>query len=229
MKKAKQFWVLPLIMGVILFSIYSCEKEEKSDPVTDADGNVYSTVSLGTQIWMAENLKTLKYQNGDLIGTTTPATLDITDMSSPKYQWAYGGSESNVTVYGRLYTLHAVTDSRNVCPVGWHLPTDIEWTTLTTYLGGASVAGGKLKETATTHWLSPNTGATNEKNFTALPGGYRSQNGEFTGIGISGYWWSSTENTTISSWNRTMSYGSSEVGRNGSYQGNGFAVRCVKD
>ena len=122
--------------------------------VPDIDGNVYNTVTIGTQVWMAENLKTTKYRNGDLIGTTTPATLDISGESYTKYQWAYDGNESNVATYGRLYTWYAVTDTRNVCPTGWHVPTDAEWTTLTTFLGGESVAGGKLKETGTTHWAS---------------------------------------------------------------------------
>jgi len=190
---------------------------------------VYSTVTIGTQTWLGENLKTTRYQNGDLIGTTTPVSLDISNETSPKYQWACGGNESNVAAYGRFYTWYAATDSRKVCPAGWHLPTDVEWTTLTTFLGGESVAGGKLKETANTHWLTPNTDATNEKNYTALPGGYRTQTGTYTGLGNYGYWWSSTENSMISAWNRTMSYGSSGMGRDASFERNGFSVRCVKN
>ena len=104
------------------------------DSVKDIDGNVYRTITIGTQVWMAENLKTTKYRNGDLIGTTTPATLVIEGESTPKYQWAYDGNESNVATYGRLYTWYVATDSRNVCPIGWHVPTDAEWTTLTDYL-----------------------------------------------------------------------------------------------
>ena len=123
--------------------------------VTDIDGNVYNTVTIGTQVWMKENLKVTKYRNGDAIGITTPATLDIWGETSPRYQWAYDGNESNVATYGRLYTWYAVTDSRGVCPTGWHVPTDSEWTTLTDYLGGESVAGGKMKEAGTTHWNSP--------------------------------------------------------------------------
>ena len=229
MKKEKRFWVLPLIMGVVLLFTYSCEKEGESDTITDRDGNVYKTVTIGTQTWMSENIKTTKYQNGDLIGSTTTVSLDISNETTPKYQWSYGGNESNSDTYGRIYTWYAATDNRGICPAGWHLPTDAEWTTLTTYLGGESVAGGKLKETATTRWLSPNTDATNEVNFTALPGGYRNQNGEYTGIGNYGYWWSSTQNSMISAWNRSMSYGSSSVGRNASYERNGHSIRCVKD
>jgi uncharacterized protein (TIGR02145 family) len=197
--------------------------------VTDIDGNTYKTIGIGSQEWMAENLKTTSYRNGDLIGTTTPATLDISGEPTPKYQWACGGNESNVTTYGRLYTWYAVTDSRNVCPTGWHVPTDAEWTTLTDYLGGISVAGGKLKESGTTHWNSPNTGATNETGFTALPGGVRGSSGAFSFIGILGYWWVATEGGAADAWDRYLSAYSGDVGRDSGIKKTGFSVRCLKD
>jgi len=198
--------------------------------VTDIDGNVYKTILIGSQTWMAENLKTTKYRNGNLIGTTTPATLDIFKENTPKYQWAYAGNESPVATYGRLYTWYAATDSRNVCPTGWHLPTDTEWTTLTTFLGGESIAGGKLKEAGTSHWISPNTGATNTSGFTALPGGYRGVDGSFGDVGYAGTWWSSTEGNTYGAWTRTMNY----YGTLGAFSYNyketfGFSVRCLRD
>ncbi|MFA5772830.1 MAG: FISUMP domain-containing protein [Thermoplasmata archaeon] len=195
----------------------------------DADSNHYAVVQIGTQIWMAENLKTTKYNTGVSIGTTTPATLDISGEATPKYQWAYGGSESNVATYGRLYTWYAVTDSRNIAPAGWRVPTDAEWTTLTTYLLGVSVAGGKLKENCSTLWGCPNTGATNESGFTALPGGYRFSNGSFSVIGYNGYWWSSTESSTDVAWFRDMSCSSSNVSRGNYSKLYGFSVRCVRD
>ena len=229
MKKVNRFWALPLIVGTVMLFTNGCEKEKESTTVTDVDGNVYNTVIIGTQIWLTENLKTTRYQNGDLIGTTDPLTLDISLETTPKYQWAYEGNESNADTYGRLYTWYAAIDSRNICPAGWHLPTDAEWETLTTYLGGESVAGGKLKETATTHWQSPNTDATNVVNFTALPAGYRGQDGIWFGIENYCYWWSSTENTMISAWNRALSYGSGAMGRNASFERNGLSVRCVKN
>lgn len=102
--------------------------------VKDIDGNAYRTITIGTQVWMAENLKTTRYRNGDLIETTTPATLDIEGERTPEYQWAYDGNESNVATYGRLYTWYVATDSRNVCPTGWHVPSDDEWIVLTDYL-----------------------------------------------------------------------------------------------
>ncbi len=195
--------------------------------VTDIDGNVYNTIQIGTQVWMAENLKTTKYRNGDLIGTTTPATLDILDQSAPKYQWANGGNDNRVATYGRLYTWYAVNDSRNICPIGWHVPSDAEWTALTTYLGGESIAGGKLKEAGTIHWISPNTGATNNSRFTALPGGSRSWSGVFGGY--DGYWWSFTEYSTASAWFRLMYYDASNVFRTYSNKRDGCSVRCIKD
>jgi len=200
--------------------------------VTDIDGNVYKTIQIGTQTWMAENLKTTKYRNGDLIGTTTPATLDISTQTNPKYQWAYGGNESNVATYGRLYTWYAATDSRNICPTGWHVPTDSEWTSLTTFLGDESVAGSKLKEAGTSHWQSPNSDATNSSGFTALPSGYRYINGEYNNIGGYGHWWSYTEYSTDIAWSRSISYNLSIASRNYNFnfgKSTGFSVRCVKD
>lgn len=196
--------------------------------ITDYDNNVYETVKIGSQLWMAKNLRTTHYLNGDLIGTTSPSTLDISGESSPRYQWAYNGDENNVSAYGRLYTWYAVTDSRKVCPSGWHVSTDTEWTTLINYLGGGDVAGGKLKETGTSHWQSPNAGATNESCFTALPGGTRSMDGTFYYIRESTYWWSSTEFNTNEAWARYNNI-DDYVGR---YQFNklyGNSVRCVKD
>ena len=168
MKKAKitvqkmkgKLWYYSLISIIIglgeLICLTCCKKDEDKPAVeygtvVDIDGNSYKTVKIGSQEWMAENLKTTKYRNGDSIKTTIPSTLDLTNETSPKYQWAYGGIESNVATYGRLYTWYAVTDSRNVCPIGWHIPSDSEWTILTNYLGGINTAGGKMKEIGTTH------------------------------------------------------------------------------
>jgi uncharacterized protein (TIGR02145 family) len=180
---------------------------------------------------MVENLKSTRYSNGDLIGTTNSATLNISGVATPKYQWAYDGDESNVAAYGRLYTWYAVTDSRNVCPTGWHVPTDAEWTTLTTFLGGESVAGDKLKETGAAHWQSPNTAATNESGFTALPSGYRTDDGSFGGVGRYCYMWSSTTHIQYPSYSyyRYMFYDYSDVLNSFYHKWCGFSVRCIKD
>jgi uncharacterized protein (TIGR02145 family) len=195
--------------------------------VTDIDGNVYNTVIIGEQVWMAGNLKTTKYCNGDLIGTTTPASLNIISESSPKYQWAQDGIESNVAAYGRLYTWFAVNDNRNICPTGWHVPLDAEWTILTDYLGGLNISGDKLKESGYAHWLSPNTDATNETGFTALPGGNRFSTGLFGGIGIDGQWWSSTEVSMGNARIRGMGNNSSAVYGSDNDKRSGYSVRCL--
>jgi uncharacterized protein (TIGR02145 family) len=152
----------------------------------------------------------------------------------PKYQWAYDSNE--VATYGRLYTWYVVTDSRNVCPSGWHVPADKEWTTLITHLGGNDVAGGELKETGTAHWFPPNEGASNETGFTALPGGTRQSTYDgdsFVGIRTLGEWWSSTEDDTHYAYGWYMvshlSGVYSSVYMSNSSKQQGFSVRCLKN
>jgi len=128
-----------------------------------------------------------------------------------------------------LYNWYAVTDSRNIAPAGWHVPSDAEWQTLVDYLGGDAVAGGKMKEAGYSHWQSPNTGATNERGFTALPGGSRYHDGSFYGMGYSTYFWSCTEYDTNYAWSRALSYGYSDVYRGYDYGRIGFSVRLVRD
>lgn len=221
-----------IAIGFVLVINNGCKKANNTPTaVTDKDGNVYKTITIGTQLWMAENLKTTKYRNGDLIGTTTPATLNISSENTPKYQWSYDGNESNVAIYGRLYTWYAVADSRNVCPIGWHVPNDIELTTLTSYLGGESVAGGKLKEAGTTHWTSPNTGATNESGFALLPSGTRFYNNTFYLSGSDGYLWSTSETSNINAHIIGLSFDANTavLSTSGTWKGYGFSVRCLKD
>jgi uncharacterized protein (TIGR02145 family) len=181
----------------------------RTNSVKDIDGNIYQTITIGTQLWMAQNLKATKYSNGDLIGTTTPATLVIEDEKLPKYQWAYDGNESNVANHGRLYTWYVATDSRNVCPTGWHIPSDAEWTVLTDYLinSGYDYSIGYQEMdiaksmAATAGWVADDTpgsvgndqAGNNKSGFTALPSGARLEDGNFYNIGHIGNWWSTTE------------------------------------
>lgn len=219
-----------IVMAIFLAVTTSCKKDDNTpQTVTDADGNVYHTVTIGTQTWMTENLKTTRYRNGDLIGTTTPATLNISGQTTPKYQWACAGNETNVATYGRFYTWYAVTDSRNLCPEGWHVPTNAEWATLFNYLGGENVAGGKLKEAGLTHWQSPNTGATNQTGFSALPSGYRNMDGGFYYLGYSSFCWSSSESSANKPSCLCIDFNNSKAtfGEDAKY--NGFPVRCIKD
>ena len=196
--------------------------------VTDYDGNIYNTITIGTQIWTKENLKVTHYPDGILIPNITDS-IQWKNLTTSAY-CNYNNTDSFANIYGHLYNWYAVNDNRNIAPVGWHVPTDADWTTLTTYLGGEGVAGGKLKESGTTHWQSPNTGATNETGFTALPGGDRLfSTGVFYDKGVYGFYWSSTSNDASTAWVRALDYGYSNVSRSNNPKSNGFSVRCIKD
>jgi len=199
------------------------------DFVNDIVGNIYRTIKIDNQTWMAENLKTTKYNNGDLIGTTSPANLNIGAESLPKYQWVYDANENNVTTYGRLYTWFAATDNRNVCPKGWHVPTDVEWSALNSFLGGEGASGGKLKETGLNHWITPNSDANNSSGFAAIPGGWRYYDGASEYLGYFSYWWSSTEGNVDNAWWRQVNYVNPNFSRNTMNKKYGLSVRCIKD
>ncbi|MFO7622059.1 MAG: fibrobacter succinogenes major paralogous domain-containing protein [Bacteroidales bacterium] len=191
--------------------------------VTDEDGITYKTVEIGTQTWMAENLRTTKYNDG----TPVPLVTDNTEwaaLTTPGLSWY----NNDTDVYGALYNWYAVNTGK-LCPAGWHVPDDEEWSTLTSFLGGEAVAGSTLKEAGTLHWLPPNAGATNETGFTALPGGYRSSAGTYTNIKRYAYWWSSSQRTTNDAWFRDLSYGYNNADRTSSNKKGGFSVRCVMD
>jgi len=235
MRKQTSFLVYPLlliIMGVFIFFANSCKKDDDNNnggnnagSFTDTrDGNIYKTVTIGNQVWMAENLRYLHRVVGPDISSYNIAYYYVcgyhgTDVNAAKATEEY-------TTYGVLYNWSAACIS---CPPGWHLPSDEEWTQLTDYLGGHNIAGGKLKETGTTHWNSPNTGATNETGFTALPGGYRNYYGNFDDIGNYGSWWSSNEYSSSYAWLRDMGYGDSGVSRYFENKSDGYSVRCLRD
>ena len=191
------------------------------------DGNVYHTVAIGTQVWMVENLKTTKYNDGAAIPLVTDGTAWAA-LAAPGYCWFNNDSSSNKNTYGALYNWYTVNTGK-LAPTGWHVPTDSEWSVLTTYLGGESVAGGKLKEAGTAHWNSPNTGATNETGFSALPAGCRLPTGSFYEIDNFGGWWSSTVAYTTSTWGRYVAYNLALVDRSTSPKKQGFSVRCVRN
>ncbi len=199
------------------------------ETVTDIDGNIYHTVTIGTQIWMVENLKTTKYNDGTPIPIVTITSFaSWYSLNTSACCWYNNDAASNKVTYGALYNWHAVAGSRNIAPKGWHVPTDVEWTTLSTFLGGESLAGNQLKETGTTHWVSSNNGATNSSGFTALPGGsFGSDRGTFDKMGISGCWWSSVEGDASHAWFRGLYLTS--FGRYLGYKWEGFSVRCIKD
>ena len=199
--------------------------------ITDSEGNSYKTVKIGTQTWMAENLKVSKYSDG----TTIPNIIDNAQWSQlTTGAWSYYNNDAaNNAKYGKLYNWYAVSKTtngnKNVCPTGWHVPTDAEWKVLTDYLGGDSIAGGKLKEVGTTSWKSPNTDATNTSLFTGLPGGIRTDYGSYHNVGLNGNWWSSTENKTDGAWARYLYFFDGRAYAYYNKEGNGLSVRCLRD
>jgi uncharacterized protein (TIGR02145 family) len=197
--------------------------------VKDAEGNIYHYVTLGSQVWLTENLKSTRLNDSTAIAWVPDnSTWSSTKNVSPGYCW-YGNDEfANKDSYGALYNWYAVSSGK-LCPLGWHVPTDIEWTMLTEYLGGTAVAGGKLKENTTEHWRNPNQGATNETGFTALPGGWRSDVGVFDNILNFGYWWSSTSVSTTVSDYRYLYYGNGTATKSFVSQKYGLSVRCLKN
>jgi uncharacterized protein (TIGR02145 family) len=177
---------------------------------------------------MAENLKTTKYQNGVIIPNITSATA-WSSLSTGAYCYKNNISALGV-IYGNLYNWFATADSNDLCPVGWHIPSDAEWDTLITYFGGTAIAGASLKEKCTNYWISPNTGATNESGFSALPGDFRLNTGYFSSIsGQTSYWWSSTEAYTTMARVWSVYNDQIDVGWNANDKKGGSSVRCIKN
>ena len=250
MKKENIIWFLLLVViGFTMLFTTNCKKDDdKPDnptngkttaifnpvldygTVTDKDGNTYKTIVIGTQTWMAENLRTTKYRNGDSIPKITDSIVWSNLKTGAYCNCNNSNSVQMIATYGRLYNWYAASDSRNIAPLGWHVPTNDEWTTLITYLGGETLAIKKLKEKGETHWLFYNEGSDNSSGFTALPGSCR-MGLHFLAMGYFGYWWRSTEDDSkISAWYRSLSIDPDEtVTPYIWFKEDGFSVRCVKD
>ena len=208
---------LSIMLCIGLFTFLG-QINAKAQTVTDIDGNIYNTVIIGTQTWLQENLKALHYADGTEITGT----------------WFYNNDTSNLSVYGRLYDWDAAMHNsiepgaQGACPDGWHVPADTEWTLLGTFLGGSSIAGGKMKETGTEHWLSPNTGATNSSGFTALPAG-EIDGTTFQFIRIASVIWSSTQSGTNKAKYRVLSHDDEALRTFIWYKSLGYSIRCIKN
>ena len=230
-----------IIFLFALVFISSCTPQDAPNTFPDSrDGKVYKTVTIGEQVWLAENLAYLP----SVIDPPT-GSEDAGHETDP-YYYVYGYADidvaaakatENYQTYGVLYNWTAAITA---CPSGWHLPSDAEWKQLEMYLGvtqeeadetwwRGTDEGGKLKEVGTFHWESPNEGATNESGFTALPGGFRVSSGALHSIGSHGYWWSSTEYNADSAWIRGLTNSLSNVDRDFDGKVHGFSVRCVRD
>ena len=232
----KYYFTITSIL-VLVIGIASCSNEENKTQNNTASRPTIpimaNEVQIGNQIWMTKNLNVSRYRNGDPIPQVTNPT-----------QWAnlttgawcyYNNNPANGSIYGKLYNWYAVNDPRGLAPVGWHIPTDAEWTALTTFLGFTDVAGGKMKATGTLEagtglWKSPNASATNSSIFSALPGGYIADNGSGSFlIDRYGYWWSITEFGSLRAIARILNYTNGSITTLEFFKDNGFSVRCIKD
>jgi uncharacterized protein (TIGR02145 family) len=200
----------------------------------DLDQNSYTYVAIGQQTWMQQNLNASRYSDGTVIPQVTdPAAWASLTTGAWCY---YSNNDAAGTTYGKLYNWYAVagihdndpnTPNKTLVPTGWHVPTDAEWTTLTDFLGGVAVAGGKMKTPS--NWQAPNAGATNSSGFTAIPGGYRDFNGTYSSNGALANWWSSSEFDATSAWSRNVYYLGPNASRVSDKKARGFSIRCIKD
>lgn len=229
----------------ILLFAFGCKKETEApvhvpfvytDSISDSEGNYYHTITIGAQVWMAENLRSTKYQNGDTVNFR-PYSSDWEYYSFDGYCF-YDGNSTAESIYGKLYNWKAVSDPRNICPVGWHIPSQYEWQTLLNYLG--ENAGDKLREYGAKHWFPPNANATDEFGFAALPGGWRNDNGVFENVRQEAHFWTSS-NYILSNpnypeaWSFKMLHDlDPDLGESNAFLEhvgtlNGCAIRCIKD
>lgn len=232
MKTRKTIWIFSLIIALGVAAIHNSCKKSSSDPdpntVTDINGNVYHYITIGNQVWMVENLKTTKFNDGTSI-PLGPSDASWGNLRSP----AYCLYDNNNGKYGALYNWYSVNTGK-LAPKGWHVPTDTDWNNLIAYLGGDGIAGGKMKSTGTIKdgnglWSDPNIGATNESGFTALPAGYRLLVGTYMNIDYSFSVWSSTGNSEFDAWSRLLLFNKTEVSRDSDDKGMGLSVRCIRD
>jgi uncharacterized protein (TIGR02145 family) len=239
-----------IVMNILMFLIVGCKKNNTDivpyfsrttalfnpnktyGTVTDIDGNIYKTIKIGNQIWMAENLRTIHFRYGDPV-TNVKSNDQWSNFPSGAY-CNYNNTEDldSIATFGRLYNAYILTDTRNIAPSGWHIPNDDDWTTLINYLGGKDVVGEKLKETSGLHWRYTVEGS-NISGFTALPGGFRVHNGIFMHNDSTGVWWSTTEWTNglgeRRNYAKTLYNNSNIIGEGGDDKRSGFSIRCIKD
>lgn len=221
----KKLTAITTVLSLFLINVAFCQ-------VKDADGNTYQTIKIGNQLWMAENLRTSKFCNGDAIS-------HVKDENDWRYTkeaaWCY--QDNNIKLgkeYGKIYNWHTVADDRNICPCGWKVPDESDWDALAEALGGNAVAGGKMKvkgsvEENTGPWHDLNESGTNESGFNGLPGGGRDGVGGFLKPGFAGGWWSSTPESSDAAFGRGLAGGAGNLLRDSEHKNSGFSIRCVKE
>ena len=216
------------ITVVFILLLPACKKAEKpSEQLTDQDGNIYKIITIGTQVWMAENLKSTTLNDGSEIPLIED-TAGWSNLTTPGYCWYNNDEGSFKDAYGALYNGYTVSTGK-LCPSGWHIPERQEWLVLRDFLGDSTVGGGKLKEVGTDHWLAPNTGADNTSGFTARGSGIRYFEGSFSSILSFSSLWSSTITEIDEKWYTGLFYAGADFLIDHRNNKNGFSVRCLKD
>jgi uncharacterized protein (TIGR02145 family) len=226
MKNKISTFILKLAAFVLIFNC--CRKENKPEaPLSDIEGNTYKTVKIGSQVWMAANLKTTRFNDG----TDIPLITDDTawaDLTAPGYCWYNNDVSSFKDIYGALYNGYTLSTGK-LCPAGWHVPEKEEWEALRDFLSDSLTAGGKLKEAGTAHWLSPNKGADNSSGFTALGAGIRYFEGTYASVLSYASFWSATEVNNDDYWYTGLYFNDAEFIMDHKNKKYGFSVRCIKD
>ncbi|MEI7828819.1 MAG: fibrobacter succinogenes major paralogous domain-containing protein [Prolixibacteraceae bacterium] len=231
-KRQRSLDYVSLLAGITLLVISSCNKTTSTSPfqygsVSDFEGNAYNTIQIGSQTWMAENLRSVKLSDGSSIAKVTDQTT-WSNLTTPAYCFYDNDSVSAKYNFGALYNWYVV-DTKKLCPTGWHVPNIDDWIALSTLLGVDSLAGGTLKEAGTSKWATPNLYGTNEYGFNAIPSGYRFYNGSFQNVGYSGNYWSATEYTPSKAWYLYLTYSNGKLSKNSYDKTYGFSVRCIKN
>lgn len=197
------------------------------ETVRDFDGNEYKTVTIGTQVWMAENLRTTHYSTGEPISEIKDDSLWA---NAAEGAWCMNNHDPKLAAtYGYLYNWYVVSNSKKLCPAGWHVPSANDWKKLEIFLGGTGSAGGKLKAAGTSRWLDPNSDADNSSNFNGLPGGSRNSDGSFNPVGETGHWWTSNEFAPTTAWHRQLYSNAGFIDNVYALKNEGFSIRCLKD
>ena len=225
-----------ICFAAIITIVGSCSKHSTCPPHKDGSGSECSTppppaietVTIGEQVWMLKNLDVSIYRNGNPIPQVTDQN-SWAGLTTGAWCWYNNDSATYDAVYGKLYNWYAVNDPRGLAPADWHVPNDVEWATLSAFLGGDAVAGGAMKEVGTTHWITPNAGATNSSGFTGLPGGARDDHGGFAFIENDAYWWSSVALFQAEAWSRYLGFYDSLIGGTNAPKQIGFSVRCLRN
>lgn len=226
MKNLKRILLSSMVTLLMCMTALNSSAQKAGEMAKDVDGNMYQSVVIGTQTWLTENLKVTRYSDATDIKQITDKT-QWAKTTAPAFCW-YDNDVANKDEYGALYNWHAVNGG-NICPKGWHVPTDAEWTTLEEFVGGAQQAAEILKEKGTTHWKTTSAAVSDPYHFSARAAGFRNSDGDFTYQLSDCCWWTATSSTSTYARNRSFSYYDKGISQRDIQRSNGYSIRCVMD